>query len=46
MKNVLLQMQHTELRTPLAAIRMYAQVLLSARSTEEARESAKHYDWN
>ena len=30
-----------ELRTPLAAIRMHAQVLLSARSTEEARESAQ-----
>lgn len=30
-----------ELRTPLAAIRMHAQVLLSARSKEEARESAQ-----
>lgn len=30
-----------ELRTPLAAIRMHAQVLLSARSTEEAKESAQ-----
>ena len=30
-----------ELRTPLAAIRMHAQVLLSARSTEEVRESAQ-----
>ena len=30
-----------ELRTPLAAIRLHAQVLLSARSTEEARESAQ-----
>ena len=30
-----------ELRTPLAAIRLHAQVLQSARSTEEAREAAE-----
>ncbi len=30
-----------ELRTPLAAIRLHAQVLQSARSTEEAREVAE-----
>lgn len=38
----LLQMQHTRVTYSfLAAIRMHAQVLLSARSTERGRESAQ-----